>query len=329
MKTKTKRLKSLFRGAASVLLCAFLLFSLFGCSESEKESATEKEGIKVVATLFPQYSLAKEIAKDRADVVLLLPPGVDSHSFDPSMSELLKMKNADLFLYTGDAMESWAAAFIKAADENMTAVDLSEGIELLSAHDGDDEEHEEHEEHEHHGHGHNVDPHIFTSPVNALHMTRTICDALCEKDPANAAYYAENAKGLYDALSALDADARALAEQAKDKTLYFGGEFSLLYFVREYGFSYMSLYDTCSEGAEPSVRRMKEIIDAMKKDGAKVIFYPELCDMRAAKSIAECTGATPLLFHSCHNLSAKDFRDGKTYVGLMENNLQNLREALS
>lgn len=324
MKTKTKKLNPLFRRAASALLCFLLLFSLFGCSE--KKNTTEKEGIKVVATLFPQYSLAKEIAKDRADVVLLLPPGVDSHSFDPSMSELLKIKNADLFLYTGDAMESWAAAFIKAADESMTAVDLSEGIELLSTHDGDDEEHEEHE---HHGHGHNVDPHIFTSPANALHMAHAICDALCEKDPAGAAYYTENAKGLYDALSALDADARALAKQAKGKTLYFGGEFSLLYFVREYGFSYMSLYDTCSEGAEPSVRRMKEIIDAMKKDGAKVIFYPELCDMRAAKSIAECTGAAPLLFHSCHNLSAKDFREGKTYVGLMQSNLQNLREALS
>lgn len=316
--------KTIFRSVCLVLCLGVLSFSLFGCSEKEEPSDDGK--IRVVATLFPQYSFASEIAGDRADVTLLLPPGTDSHSFDPSMSELLKIKNADLFLYTGDEMETWAAAFIKAAGDGMTAVDLSEGIPLLSA------AHEEEHGHEHereHGHAHNVDPHIFTSPANALHMARAIRDALCALDPDGKEGYEQRAKTLCDTLSSLDTEFRALSREAEGKTLYFGGEFSLLYFVREYGFSYMSLYDTCSEGAEPSVRRMKEIIDAMKKDGAKVIFYPELCDPKAAQSIAECTGAKPLLFHSGHNLSAKDFRGGVTFTDLMQNNLHNLREALS
>ena len=313
-----------------LLLCVVLLFSLCGCTV--KSTLPHDDGkIKVAATLFPQYSFAKAIAGDRAEVELILPPGTDSHAFDPSMSELLKVKDADLFLYTGDKMETWASSFIRNADESMTVVDLSEGIPILSLHDDEDDgEHEhEHDHAHHHGHELNIDPHIFTSPVNAIHMAQAICAALCKLDPDGEETYTENAEALYASLSSLDERFRTLAREADGKTLYFGGKFSLLYFVHEYGFSYMSLYDSCAEGSEPSVRRMSEIIEAMKRDRAKVIFYPELSDPKAAESIAECTDAEALLFHSCHNLSARDFKDGKTYVDFMTQNYENLKEALS
>ena len=217
------------RRTTGLFLCLCVMTVVFGCTSAEKKRADDGK-FKIVATLFPQYSFAKEIVGDRAEVELLLPPGTDSHAFDPSMSELLKIQDADLFLYTGEKMETWASSFIKAADESMTVVDLSEGIELLSPSDGE-AEHHDHDHGHGHEHEHNVDPHIFTSPVNAVHMARTICDALIQLDPSGKEIYIANTETLCALLLSLDKKFRELAAESKGKTLYFGGKFSLLYFV--------------------------------------------------------------------------------------------------
>lgn len=285
--------------------------SLYSCNE-EQESA---EGLKIVATLFPQYDFVKNIVGDKAQVELLLPPGADSHSFDPSMQDILKMSDADIFIYTGAEMELWAEPFAKNVGDNCIVLDVSEGIELcgISGH-----------EHDHL----NVDPHIWTSPVNAMKMVESICDAVCEKDKENEKFYRKNADEYLAKLTALDEEIRAVAETA-NKKLYFGGEFSFLYFVNEYGFSYMSLYDSCSSHSEPSAKRVTEIISEMKKENAKVIFYPELSAGKAANSISEETGAKKKQLHSCHNLTNIELASGEGYISLMNKNLESIKEALS
>lgn len=312
-------------GLTFALACAFC-----GCASREQREDKERadgDRLTITATLFPQYSFACAIVGEFADVSQLLPPGTDSHSFDPSMSDLMKLNEADLLIYTGDDMEKWASSFVSAASESVTILNVSEGIALLEyGHDYEEHQHEPHDA------SHNrqwADPHIWTSPKNASHIAQTICDAVCALDPENQEAYTQNTKALLEELAALDADFQALADSADGKTLYFGGEFSLLYFVTEYGFSYESLYDSCSESAEPSVRKMSEMIDAMNREHAKVIFYPELTEPKAAQTIAESTEASPRLFHSCHNVSAQDFADGETYLSLMRKNLENLREAVS
>lgn len=297
----------------SVLLITLALscFCLSSCNKEENDDGT----LKIVATLFPQYDFARNIAGDKAKIELLLPPGADSHSFDPSMKDILKMSDADIFIYTGAEMELWSESFAKNVKGDCTVVDLSEGIELFGT--------------EEHGHEHlNVDPHIWTSPANAMKMVAKICDSLCEKDGENEEYYRENARVYLEKLEKLDAEIRKISENS-DTTLYFGGEFSFLYFVKEYGFSYFTLYDSCSSHSEPSSKKISEMVEKMKEEKVKVLFYPELSSAKAAKSVANETGAKLLMLHSCHNLTDGEISSGEDYLSLMTKNLENIKEALS
>ncbi len=296
-----------------ILLLAILLsFStLYSCTEKEQQ----KDGIKIVATLFPQYDIARNIAGDKAEIELLLPPGADSHSFDPSMQDIMRMSNADLFIYTGSQMELWSEPFAKNVPDTCTVVDVSQNIGLCGV-DG-------HDSHEHI----NVDPHIWTSPVNVMEMAHTVYYALCKVDPDNTDYYKTNTEKYIKKLEELDREIRAVAND-NSKKLYFGGEFAFLYFVNEYGFSYSSLYDSCSSHSEPSAKKIAEMINEMKENDASVIFYPELSSAKAAKSVSQETGAKLLLLHSCHNLTEEEIASGEDYISLMYKNLSNIKEAL-
>ncbi len=295
------------------LLLAVASLLLAGCTWENRDDRDGK--IKVVATLFPQYDFARNIAGERMHIEILLPAGIDSHAFDPSVSDILKMNDADMVIYTGADMESWAQTFIDAADSDIAVLDLSEGFDM--GHD-----------HEEHGHAHE-DPHIWTSPKNAMGIVVSICNAFCELDPAGAEYYRANADAYIKELQALSDTLEALSEGANDKTLYFGGKFSFHHLMVDYSFSYMTLYDGCSESAEPSAKRLTELTGLMKKENARVIFYPELSAGSAAQSIAADTGAKAVVLHSCHNLSQTEYEQGESYLSLMQKNLQKIEEAIS
>jgi zinc transport system substrate-binding protein len=291
------------------VLTVFSSFCLYSCEKNEETDGK----IKIVATLFPQYDFARNIAGDKADVSLLLPPGADTHTFDPTMKDILKVSDADLFIYTGAEMELWSEPFAKNVGSDCKVLDISEQIELLG----------------NAGHSHlNVDPHIWTSPANAKIMVSSICDALCTVDEENSSYYKENAKAYLSKLSELDDSIGEIAK-ISDKKLYFGGEFAFLYFVNEYGFSYSSLYDSCSGHSEPSAKKVAQMVDEMKKNDIKVLFYPELSTAKAAKSVADEVGAELLMLHSCHNLTQDEIDSGEDYISLMYKNLENIKEALS
>lgn len=299
----------------SVLIC----LSLCCCSKNE---SNDNGRIKIVASLFPQYDFACNIAGDKADVTMLLPYGADSHSFDPSMKDITAISDADLFIFTGENMEAWTASFIENMPGDCTILDVSGCVEKKSVF-GQHTDHDDHDDHMS-----NVDPHIWTSPKNAVLIAISIATELSNLDPGNADYYAENLTRYISELSYLDENIRNVIDASPQKKLYFGGKFSFLYFVEEYGLSYMSLYDSCSESAEPSARKLNEMVDDMKKNDAKVIFYPELSEPKAALTIAQTVGAEAKLLHSCHNISSNEAKAGKTYISIMYENLENLKEAL-
>lgn len=307
--------------AFSAILLISLMLSLFACTYDENASDDGK--IVIVATLFPQYDFARIIAGDKAQVEMLLPPGIDSHSFDPSMKDVEKISDADLFIYTGEVMENWALPFAENAPESCIILDVSKNISPICL-DGD----HKHSEDEH-THEMNVDPHVWTSPENAKIIVADILDALVSLDPENEEYYRENARNYIESLSALDADIRECVENSRLDTLYFGGEFAFRYFAESFGLSYVTLYDSCSESAEPDPRTVTYMVDEMNEKQVKVILYPELSDDRSARGIAEDTGAHTAVFHSCHNLSKNDFDSGKSYISIMYENLLVLEEALS
>jgi len=285
--------------------------------------------ISITTTLFPQYDFAKAIAGDKADVTMILPLGSESHNYEPSPSDIIAIDSSDMFIYTGDYMEGWVSDIVGNLSDTMV-VDVSKNITLVKEedehdHDHDDDDDDDHEE-EHH---HEYDPHIWTSPINAMTIVDNITDALCELDSSNAEYYQSNAEEYKHQLEHLDEEFRETVENGNTNKIFFGGKFALYYLTSEYGLEYTSAYDSCSDETEPSAKAVADIISQMKEQNIPVIFYEELTNPKVANTIAEETGATPLLFHSCHNVSVEEFNNGVTYLSLMEQNVQNLKVALS
>lgn len=192
-------MRKLFTFASAV----FLIILLSGCAPDEEIPAVKDAGsdkVQITATLFPQYDFAKQIAGDRAEVSLLLPPGAESHSYEPAPSDIININASDLFIYTGENMEIWSQKIvdsIKNSDSKSMVLDVSEGIELIA--------------HEDQGHmDHIIDPHIWTDPLYAKIMAEDIRDALCRIDPVNAEYYKDNAAEYIAELDALDAEFKTI-----------------------------------------------------------------------------------------------------------------------
>lgn len=315
-----------------------LVLLMSACGESDKYKNLDDSKITVIATLFPQYDFARQIAGEYANVVLLLPPGMESHSFDPSPADIIAIQNADVFLYTGQYMESWAADVLEGLEGETYVVDVSAHVPLVKEEDIEEEYrrlhveegHEEHsEEHIHDsGHIHTYDPHIWTNPVYAMIMVEDIVEALMACDPSHREIYKENAAKYLSELENLDADIRDMVAHATQKELFFGGRFAMYYFAREYGLLYESVYDSCSSETEPSVRAVVHMVKEMKEKQIPVIYYEELVEPRIARTIAEETGSEMLLYHSCHSVSKQDLKDGVTYLSLMRQNLLHLKAGL-
>ncbi len=313
--------------AVITVLSTFIILS--ACGKGEKEDTDKK--IQIVTTLFPQYDFARQIAGDKAEVTLLLKPGTESHDYDPTPADMISINDADLFIYTGEYMEGWAANILDSVDnKELNILDVSKGITLCKT--GEDEhEHSEKDEHakEDEGHNHEYDPHIWTSPKNAIVMMNNILEEIIKLDPENEAYYRENAEKYIAEIESIDTQIRDIVANAKYDTIYFGGRFAMLYFVNEYGLKYVSAFDSCSTETEPGAKLVAAIVDEMKSNGAKVVFYEELASPKTAEAIAEEVDGETLLLHSCHNVSSDEFENGATYVSIMKQNVINLEKGLN
>lgn len=332
------------RSITIILIFALILSSMIGCAPKKQEinespipnEGTEAENNKlsIVTTLFPQYYFSKVIGGDFVNVDLLLPPGTEAHSFEPTPKDMVELLNADVFFFTGKAMEPWAVNIIhNLEDENVKVIDLSDNIVLISSKDHDHDHEEDHEDeesdHEHDEEFEGVDPHYWTDPNMAILMVKTIADALVEIDPGNAVYYKENAKDMKSQLEKLDADIRETLAKTKSKTILSGGHFAFGYFAHQYGLEHLSPYAGFSPNAEPTPQRITELIRTINDTGAQAIFYEELVDPKVTKIIVEETGIQMLLLHGTHNVSKEDLENEKTYFDFMYENLENLKVGLN
>lgn len=304
----------------SLILLICLLVPLVACTKSGDD-----DKLKIVTSLFPHYDFARRIVGDKAEVTLLLPPGTESHTFDPSAIDIYTITNSDIFIYTGKNMEAWAERVISSLDENgPKIVDTSSGIDLLHS--------AEHEENDPHEHEHVYDPHIWLNPLNAVKMLENILEAICETDPENEAFYRENAKRYKDEILLLDSDIERTINDAKSRygtdTLVFGGRFAYIYFFERYDLNYKSAYKTCSTETEPSLKTIYEITQFVKENNIKRIFKEELSEGKVANSIAEQTGAKVDVFSTVHNVTKSEFESGATYVSVMYQNLSVIEKAL-
>lgn len=338
------------RGGTWLALAVMFLFCLLsGCGRAESgEEPGDGEGgrkLKVAATLFPYYDFVRQVAGDQVELSLVIPAGMDSHSFEPTPRDIRTMQEADVIIANGGAMEHWVDQVVDSFDrEDQTVVIMMDHVDAV------EEEIVEGMEHSDEGHGHvhvhedgeedghleedesqyeiEYDEHIWTSPVNAMRMVDVIAETLAERDPDHGAMYQAGAAAYLEELERLDKEFREVRDSAVHDMIVMGDKFPLRYFADTYGLRYRAAFSGCSSDTEPSARTIAYLIDKVKEEGLPVIYYLELSSHRVAEIIGEETGAVPLLFHSCHNVTRRQFEEGVTYLELMEQNVKNLREGL-
>lgn len=326
---EVRNLKKYIVAIISFIILIIIMTIIVMCFKTESVVKNE-EKLQIVATLFPQYDFAKQIVKDKADVKLLLNSGVETHNYEPTGKDMITiLSGSDMFLYTGTNLEPWTEKIVQNLETtNCKIVNVSDGIELITIEEFE-ERHinseiliEEHEEE--HKHQEIYDGHIWQNPKNAVKMLDNVLKALCEIDPDNAEYYTKNAEEYRNQILELDGELRNIVNQSERKEIAVGGEFAYAYLVEEYGINFISVYTNCGEGEDPSIAKVKSVIDYINKYNIPVVYYEELSEGTVAKMIAEETETEPLVLYSIHNGDTKK----DTYVSLMSKNLENLKKGL-
>lgn len=307
-----------------VLLAAITLLSLCGCAASYEES----DRLQVVCTLFPYYDFARVIGGDEVDVTLLVAAGKETHSFEPTPLDVIRVSKADVFLYNGGESEQWVDDILSSAGKDipvtaamMDLIDLEneEIVEGMQINRHGDEGSDEIE----------YDEHIWTSPVLAQSICWGICGALCKADWDHAEDYVARTDAYVAQLGELDAAFREVVENGQRNTLVFGDRFPLLYFCKTYGLNYRAAFHGCASDTEPSLHTLKYLIDKVNDEQISVVYTIELSSQKVAQAIAETTGAKVMTFQSCQQINRDDFNNGVTYLDLMWGNVDALREGLS
>ena len=316
------------------LLALVLAASLTACGQPP---LPEDGKMQVVCTLFPYYDFARQIGGDDVDVTLVVPAGRETHSFEPTPMDVIRISQADVFIYNGGESEQWVADILDAAGEDIPCVlsmmdaaelheeELVEGMQGGASAHG----HHDHDEDEDDGEEIEYDEHIWTSPVTAMALCRAITDGLCQADPDHADSFRARLTDYLAALEALDGTFREIVAEGGRNLLVFGDRFPLLYFCREYGLDYRAAFHGCSGDTEPSLATLKYLIDKVRAEQIPVVYTIELSSQKVAAAIAETTGARILTFHSCQTLTRQEFDRGETYLSLMWKNVDVLKEGLS
>lgn len=267
--------------------------------------------LSVVTTLFPLYDLAKNIGKDKVDVILLLPPGTEAHNFEPKPSDIIKINQADIFIYTGEFMEPWTQDIIRGiTNKEVSIVDSSTGIELMK-------------EGEHGG----IDPHFWLDFDNAKTMIHTITLALMQSDPANSQYFQENAHQYEDVFTKLDVDYTESLSKCETREIVYGGHYAFGYLARRYSLQYFAAQGFAPD-SEPTANDLVKLVEQVKKDNIQYVFFEEMTSPKLAETIAKETNAKMLLLNAVHNVSKEDIEKNVSFISIMEENLKNLQIGL-
>ncbi len=312
----------------SFLILIIIMVVLVMCFKTES-IVKDTDKIQVVATLFPQYDFAKQIGGDKIDVKLLLNSGVETHNYEPTAKDMITiLNNSDMFLYTGTALEPWTEKIVSNLNGNeCKALDISKNIELITIEEFEENhinseivyEEEHHDEHEE-----IYDGHIWLNPKNAIIMIDNILEEICKIDPENSNYYKQNAEDYKKQILELDGKLSNIIENSSNKEIAVGGEFAYSYLVNEYNLDFVSVYTNCGEGEDPSITKVKSVIDYINKHNLPAVYYEELSEGTVAKMIAEETEAEALVLYSIHNGNPEE----DTYVSLMNKNIENLEKGL-
>ncbi len=321
-------------------------------TEDNKQQTTQEEGkIKVVTSMYPMYDFAKKVAGDKADVENIIPAGTEAHGWEPSASDIAKLEGADVFIYNGAGMEMWVDDVLKSlSNKKLVAVETSKGIELLENHEDDhdhdhdgkkeddhkddahktedkdhDDKDKDHDHEEHHHHHGKYDPHVWLSIKNAKKQMESIKDALVKADEKNKAYYEENYEKYAKEFDALEEKYAQTLKPYAGKNIVVAHE-AFGYLGKDYGISQLGI-EGVFEDSEPDPAKMKEVIEFVKENKVKVIFFETLTSDKVSKTIASETGATTDVLNPVEGLTKEEMDSGKDYLSIMEENLKALEKS--
>jgi zinc transport system substrate-binding protein len=323
----------------AVLLIAGLLFS--GCTNSAPKPSDDK--VLVVATLFPLYEFAREVGGDKVNVVLLLPPGAEAHTFEPKPSDIIKINQADLFIFIGEEMEPWAHDILEGTNnKELIVLNASSKVTLLKSGEHTHEEththedtntleetpidEEEHEDTEDHHHG-EFDPHIWLDFSNDEKIVNAIAEELSLIDSNNASFYKTNAENYNNKFKQLNSNYSAELSDCNHTEFITGGHAAFAYLANSYNLESISAFGI-SPDSEPTPQRIKTIIDLTKEHNIKYIFFERLVNPRMAETIASEANAKTLILNPAHNLTKEQFESNVSFIDLMNENLNNLKIGL-
>ena len=342
-----------------ILSICFLLATLVGCAQNNDVAKRDEEAsdkISVITTIFAPYDFVREIAGDDVDVSMLLSPGSESHSYEPTPQDIINIQNCDVFIYVGGDSDEWVNQILEPMDTSkmkiialMDCVDVVEE-EIVEGMDGDhghDHAHDtdgpwsfiqmiknffhnhDHDHDDEHDEGPEFDEHVWTSPKNAKKIVERISEVLCEVDDRHADNYQERTNAYLAQIDELDAAFQTVVDNSVRKTLLFGDRFPFRYFADAYGLEYFAAFPGCSTDSEASAATIAFLIDKVNAENIPVVFHAELSNQKMANIISEATGAKVLLLHACHNVTRDEMTDNATYLSLMRQNVENLKEALN
>ncbi len=314
-----------------VLSLALLSFSACGNTPAAPENGTAPAGdgkkLNVVCSIFPPYDFVRAIAVDRVDLTLLLDSKTDLHSYSPTADDIMKISNADLFVNIGGESDDWAEDVIASAENKdlrvVSLINLVNAVEE-EALPGMQEEEEEHEEE-----GPEYDEHVWTSLKNVIQIIPALTDTLCELDEANAAFYRANSEDYLHLLETLEAQYAAAIGAAARKTLLFADRFPFRYLADDYDLQCYAAFSGCSAETEASFETMTMLVDTVKEQRLPFILMIDGSDGSVAEAVSRQSGAEIRVLNSCQSVSADDIAAGATYLSVMNDNLDVLKEVLN
>jgi len=326
------------KALAFIIVLALLAGLLAGCGASTAPTPDGGARLRIVATIFPAYDWVRQIVGNTQDVELtmLLDDGVDLHSYQPTVDDIVKISECDMFLYVGGESDKWVRdALREATNKSMVVINLlellgdqvsrEELVEGMEAEEEDEDEGEDEDEIEY-------DEHVWLSLRRAETVCAAIAQALGELDAENAPVYAANAGEYIEKLRSLDAEYAAAAEAAAFDTVLFGDRFPFRYLADDYGLRYYAAFAGCSAETEASFQTVVFLSAKVDELGLPAILQLESSDGSIARTIRDNTAGKNqqiLVMDSMQSATGADIEQGATYLSVMENNLAVLMQALN
>ncbi|WP_242962745.1 metal ABC transporter substrate-binding protein [Pseudoflavonifractor sp. An85] len=318
-----------------IVLCLSLLL-LAGCAPVASQDKGEEKKLSVVTTVFPAYDWVREIVRENSenvDITWLMKSGVDVHSYQPTVDDLVTISNCDVLVYVGGESESWMEeALAQGGKEGRVVVNLMEELgdrvkeeePLPGVEEDHDHDHEEEHEHE-------ADEHIWLSLKNAVTLTQTLAQKLGQVDPNHAQSYLEAQKSYQTKLEQLDQDYQTMVQGAKYDTVLFCDRFPFRYLMDDYGIQYYAAFAGCSAETEASFETVAFLATTLEGLNLPCVLTIEGSDGSLARTVWENTSQNKQTMAQLNSLQAvtqQQVQEGLTYLSAMEDNLQALAQAL-